>query len=209
MKCRDFFNLPNVLTNIRILLVPVFAFLLLQDGVYYKMSALGIFIVASVTDYFDGVIARKKKLVTIYGIFMDPLADKILLGTAFITFLFTRFPGFEHWFSVLIIILILIREIGITILRSYLITKDINLPAKIWGKVKTVLQMGVVSFIIVTIVFLSFMRHIEDVPSETVIDRLATMTWWLLLLTMIVTIVSGVQYIISLSHHYSGTKNNG
>ena len=87
--------IPNFLTSTRILLVPVFLYFLLSDFSHGKLLALIVFIAASITDAYDGKIARKHNIVTKFGIFFDPLADKLLVLSAFYAFMF--FPVFGHF----------------------------------------------------------------------------------------------------------------
>ncbi len=207
MKAKDFFNLPNILTNIRILLVPIFIIFLLQKGVCYKSIAFIVFILASITDYYDGLIARKKQLVTTYGIFMDPLADKILMGAAFFSFTLSSRLGVDLGLSLWLIVPIVFREIGITILRSILLMRGVSMPASIWGKIKTVLQMTAVVYILLIIFSKSLLRYLYDnIFKETFYIHmekiLLAIPWYLLFVTMVVTVLTGVHYLYMLSRHF-------
>lgn len=125
-------NLPNKLTLIRIVLVPVCMALMLTNHFYI---ALGVFIVASITDFFDGYIARKHNLVTSFGKIMDPLADKILVFGALLCFLQL---GFINAWCVAII---LAREFFVTGMRVVAVDKGKVIAASWWGKVKTNVQI--------------------------------------------------------------------
>ena len=130
-------NLPNKLTTFRVILIPFFVFFLLApyfEG-YGNYIALVIFIVASLTDFLDGKIARKYNLVTNFGKFMDPLADKILVTAALIYFIPLRLA--PAW----IVILILAREFLVTSLRLIASGKGIVIAADKWGKYKTATTM--------------------------------------------------------------------
>ncbi|MCR4923780.1 MAG: CDP-diacylglycerol--glycerol-3-phosphate 3-phosphatidyltransferase [Lachnospiraceae bacterium] len=130
-------NIPNKLTLFRIILVPFFVFFMLSDllGDYSKWIALVIFCLASFTDYLDGNIARKYNLVTNFGKFMDPLADKMLVCSAFICFVETG--KLSAWY----VIIIIAREFIISGFRLVASDKGVVIAASIYGKVKTVFQM--------------------------------------------------------------------
>jgi CDP-diacylglycerol--glycerol-3-phosphate 3-phosphatidyltransferase len=128
-------NLPNILTTARMVLVPVFLYYAFIEN---WLIALIIFVVASLTDYFDGYLARKYKIVSNYGKLMDPLADKLLVLAA--VFVVTFIPA--HILHPLIFSVIALREIAVTILRDVYARKKIIIPANIWGKLKTVTQMA-------------------------------------------------------------------
>ncbi|MBR5535868.1 MAG: CDP-diacylglycerol--glycerol-3-phosphate 3-phosphatidyltransferase [Clostridia bacterium] len=125
-------NLPNKLTLIRIALVPVCMALMLTGHFYI---ALGIFIAASITDFFDGYIARKNNLVTSFGKIMDPLADKILVFGALLCFLQLGF--INSW----CVAIILAREFFVTGMRVVAVDKGKVIAASWWGKVKTNVQI--------------------------------------------------------------------
>ena len=130
-------NLPNQLTLLRIVLVPVCMALILTGHFYI---ALGVFIVASVTDFLDGYIARKNNLVTSFGKIMDPLADKILVFGALLCFLQLGF--INSW----CVAIILAREFFVTGMRVVAVDKGKVIAASWWGKVKTNVQMFSVMF---------------------------------------------------------------
>ncbi|MBQ6796117.1 MAG: CDP-diacylglycerol--glycerol-3-phosphate 3-phosphatidyltransferase [Clostridia bacterium] len=125
-------NLPNKLTLIRIILVPVCMALMLTGHFYI---ALGVFIIASITDFFDGYIARKDNLVTSFGKIMDPLADKILVFGALLCFLQLGF--INAW----CVVIILAREFFVTGMRVVAVDKGKVIAASWWGKVKTNVQI--------------------------------------------------------------------
>lgn len=125
-------NLPNKLTLLRIILVPVSMALVLTD---YYYIALAVFIVASLTDLLDGYIARKYDLVTSFGKIMDPLADKILVFGILLCFLE---QGFINSWS---IIIILAREFFVTGMRVVAVSKGKVIAASMWGKIKTNVQI--------------------------------------------------------------------
>ena len=137
-------NLPNKLTTFRVILIPFFVFFLLApyfEG-YGNYIALVIFIVASLTDFLDGKIARKYNLVTNFGKFMDPLADKLLVCSAMICMIeLGRLPA---WF----VIIIIGREFIISGFRLIAAENGIVIAANYWGKFKTVSQMIMIILLI-------------------------------------------------------------
>lgn len=137
-------NLPNKLTVLRVLMVPFFVLFMLTDlgGVANKWIALAIFVVASLTDLLDGKIARKYNLVTNFGKFMDPLADKLLVCSAMICLI--EKGSLVAW----IVIVIIAREFIISGFRLVASDNGIVIAASYWGKFKTVFQMAMVIVLI-------------------------------------------------------------
>ena len=163
-------NLPNRLTILRIFLIPFFVFFMLSD--FSKWIALIIFVVASLTDMLDGKIARKYNLVTDFGKFMDPLADKLLVCAALICLVeLKRIPA---W----IVIAIISREFIISGFRLVAAEKQIVIAANFWGKIKTVCQMFMVILMIANIRELTLITQI--------------MMW----LSLILTVVSLMTYMV-------------
>ncbi|MBD8021523.1 CDP-diacylglycerol--glycerol-3-phosphate 3-phosphatidyltransferase [Brevibacterium gallinarum] len=181
------FNVPNVLTTVRILLVPVFLFVLLaHDGLdpVWRLWALIIFLLAMITDKIDGDIARRYNLITDFGKIADPIADKALMSAALLGL---------WWIGVLPIwipVIILIREFGITILRL-LIVKRIVLPASKGGKLKTVLQTVALALFIA-------IAPLHAVLPAIVTFWLVIFAWVVLTAAVIVTIVTGVDYLVQI-----------
>lgn len=130
-------NLPNKLTLLRVIMIPFFLFFLLTDycGGASKYIALGIFALASLTDMLDGKIARKYNLVTNFGKFMDPIADKLLVASALIAFV--QMNLLPAW----IVIILISREFIISGFRLVASDNGIVLAASMWGKFKTAFQM--------------------------------------------------------------------
>lgn len=136
-------NLPNKLTIFRVILIPFFVlFLLLDITAYDKWIALAIFIIASFTDFLDGHIARKYQLVTNFGKFMDPLADKLLVCSALICLIeLDRIPS---W----IVIVIIAREFIISGFRLVASDNGVVIAASYWGKFKTTFQIVMICLMI-------------------------------------------------------------
>ena len=149
-------NLPNKLTVLRVLMVPFFVLFMLTDlgGVANKWIALAIFVVASLTDLLDGKIARKYNLVTNFGKFMDPLADKLLVCSALICLI--QLGQLPAW----IVIIIISREFIISGFRLVAADNGIVIAASYWGKFKTVFQMTAVILLIFNIPALSLLTDI-------------------------------------------------
>ncbi len=131
-------NLPNKITMFRVVLIPFFVFFMLSTQIpYYNYIAAAIFIVASLTDTLDGYIARKYNLVSNFGKFMDPLADKLLVGAALICFVALPNNPMPAWG----VIVIISREFIISGFRLVASDAGVVIAASIWGKIKTIVQM--------------------------------------------------------------------
>ncbi len=167
-------NLPNKLTILRVIMIPFFVFFMLLDGggnQTYRYIAAVIFIVASFTDFLDGSIARKYNLVTNFGKFMDPLADKLLVCSGLICF--TGLGQLPAW----IVIIIISREFIISGFRLVASDNGIVIAASYWGKFKTASQMIMSVLLIVNI------------------PALSIVTTALIWISLILTVISLVDYI--------------
>ena len=166
-------NLPNKLTMFRVILIPVFI-IVLMAGVFSeplnRYIGVAVFCIASFTDYLDGNIARKYNLVTNFGKFMDPLADKLLVSSALICMI--DLGMLPAW----IVIIIISREFIITGFRLIAVENGVVIAASWWGKIKTVMQMAMIIVV---------MLGINDLIGMVLI-ALAT----------IFTVISGVDYIV-------------
>lgn len=178
-------NLPNKLTVLRMALVPVYlVFMLVNTIPQHYLWALIIFAVASFTDLLDGKIARKNNLVTNFGKFMDPLADKILVMSAMLCFVELGYaPAY-------MVIIILAREFLVTSLRLIASGSGIVIAADKWGKYKTVCQMS-------WVVFTIFVMWYETlgVGSLDAFAVLLLVDILLMCLSVLLTVVSGVNYL--------------
>lgn len=131
-------NLPNKITILRVLLIPIFVVFLLVDSIPYNNYIAGVvFCFACITDTLDGYIARKYNLITNFGKFMDPLADKLLVGAALICFVSKTELCFPAWAAIVIIS----REFAISGFRLVASDNGIVIAASSWGKIKTISQM--------------------------------------------------------------------
>ncbi len=167
-------NLANKLTMLRVALIPVFVVCMIIEFPYHMAISLAVFAVASITDQLDGYIARKHNLITDFGKFMDPLADKLLTSAAFI--LLAEAGIMPGW----IVFTIMAREFAVTGLRGIGANQDVVIAASNYGKAKTVVQM-------VTIIVLllgNWPFSLMNIPMGTI----------LIYLTLIITVLSGVDY---------------
>ena len=148
-------NLPNKLTLLRVIMIPFFVVFMLMDGMASaRYIALAIFCVASFTDFLDGNIARKHNLVTNFGKFMDPLADKLLVCSALICLIETgQLPA---WY----VIIIIAREFIISGFRLIASDNGIVIAASYWGKFKTVSQMIMIILMILNLSALSMVTMV-------------------------------------------------
>ena len=173
-------NVPNLITVVRILLAPVFIWMLLADNGAHdalRWAAAVLFIIAIATDGIDGMIARRHNLVTDLGKILDPIADKILTGGALVCL---SILGELPWW---VTIVILVREIGITVFR-FVMLRDRVIPASRGGKLKTVSQSVSISLALLPL-WLVFGEWVHWLNT-------ATMT-----ITLILTVVSGLDYLLS------------
>ena len=173
------FNLPNAITVVRILLAPVFFWLLLADdqadGVL-RWIAAGLFILAIATDGVDGAIARRRGLVTDLGKILDPIADKLLTSGALVCLSILG----ELWWWVTIVIVV--REVGITVWRMIELPRGNVMPAGRGGKLKTVAQAVAISFALA--------------PLWTVVgDWIFWLNWVLMGIALVLTVWSGLDYL--------------
>ena len=176
-------NLPNILTVLRIFLTLIFIALFLQNNLESSIAALGVFTLASVTDFLDGYYARKYHLITRFGKIMDPIADKFLVLSAFVIFM--NMELIASW----MIILIIIREVGVTGLRFFAMGRGITLEAESAGKLKTVLQIVAIYLIMGAVTWFQASRG-GGMP-----EGLLSFVGILMVLVMGVTVWSGITFI--------------
>lgn len=171
-------NLPNKLTMLRVLLIPVF---MVCAANRWMLAAGIIFAAASLTDYFDGHLARKNNLVTDFGKFADPLADKLLTTTAFLYMLV------DGVCDPVVLAIILAREFAVSGLRMVAAGAPGGkvIAANMWGKVKTVLQM-------VTIIYYYFAAALAGPADAMAVGLISQVLCWLV---AAVTLISGVKYL--------------
>ncbi len=173
-------NLPNLLTVTRILLVPVFGWLLLADGgrdTGHRLAALGVFVVAMITDSLDGDLARRRGLVTDFGKVSDPIADKALMGMALVGL---SSIGEVWWW---VTVTILVREVGVTVVR-FLVIRHGVMPASRGGKLKTALQTAALSMLVFPLRALP-LAGVWFVVAYVVLGA-----------ALVVTVATGVDYLV-------------
>lgn len=178
-------NLPNKITIFRVIMIPVFLVLLLVPGIPYgNYIATAVFVIACASDAVDGHIARKYSLVTNFGKFMDPLADKLLVCSALICFV--ELSYMPAW----VVIVITAREFIISGFRTLAADNGVVIAAGIWGKLKTIVQMVMCIVLLLQLPF-SFMNVVEQI---------------LIYLALALTVISLVEYIWKNKNIFAETK---
>lgn len=172
-------NIANIVTMLRIALVPVFAWLHVMDSTASQMAAAAVFVIAALTDRVDGYLARSRGLVTDFGKIADPIADKALTMTALVLL---SIDGTVPWWVTIVII---VRELGVTLLRFVMVRRGAVMPASSGGKVKTVLQLVFIAMMLVP--WAAFL------PANLAwaVDLAARLV---MVAAVIVTLVTGVDY---------------
>ena len=183
-------NTPNKITLSRILMIPLIIFFYLASFVPYgKIIALCIYILSAITDFADGYLARKHNLITNLGKFLDPIADKLLTTTALI--LVVADGTVPQPYGAIATIIILAREFAVSAFRQIAATKNYVIAADWWGKVKANFQF----FSFGALILLSFL--IRDTSYNGFgIEIFEIINWVLLGCTVLMTIISGVNYIV-------------
>ena len=184
-------NLPNKLTISRFVLTVAFLAAMFSEIPYHETLALLLFSAASLTDYFDGMIARRDKLITNFGILMDPLADKILVCSAFIAFV-----G-RGWMPAWMVVIIVARELAITGLRLLAASKNVVLGAEGYGKHKTISQIVAIISVLVLMSYLQWGvvgKWVFGFPlfGQPWVTRFAAFAKWL---AVALTFISGGLYL--------------
>ena len=176
-------NIPNLLTIGRMVLVPFFMVALLMNTQGTRLAATVIFIIASMTDWLDGYLARKNNQITNFGKIMDPLADKVLTAAAMICLV--QLGDVPAW----VVALILFREYAITGLRSVAAAEGVVIAASIWGKVKTTVQM-------IALILLMLNPQLEVILGFN-------LGIIVLYVALILTLYSGLDYLLKLKNQIS------
>lgn len=169
-------NLPNILTSIRILLVPILVVVLLTKFDGKEFVGLGLFLLAALTDFLDGYFARRWQLVTRFGQLLDPAADKILIAAAFVSLVELDPRVTPSW----MVVAILAREFAVNALRSHAAAEQIVIPAGVSGKIKTGAQIVAISLLIIYNQLGEF-------------SHLAPISLWV---AVVVTLFSGFEYFV-------------
>lgn len=169
-------NLANRITMLRIALIPLFIVTMLVEFPFHMEVSLVIFLIASITDHIDGHLARKYNMITDFGKFMDPLADKLLVTAAFVIFI--QMGRIDAW----IVFIILAREFAVTGLRTIAAGQNVVIAASKFGKLKTVTQIVTICVLILN----NFPFSLINFP----VDIISIYT------TLIITVLSGVDYFV-------------
>lgn len=168
-------NAANIVTMVRLLLVPAFGVLLAQDAGHHaawRYWAAGVFAFASATDRLDGELARRRNLITDFGKIADPIADKALMGTALV--ILSALHALPWWVTVVV----LVRELGITLLRFWVIRRGV-IAASRGGKAKTLMQSIAIGLYVL--------------PLD---GWLGTARWYVMVVAVLLTVVTGGDYVL-------------
>ncbi len=190
-------NLPNKLTVIRMIMTPFFLIALLLDFHFHYLVALVIFSVASFTDFLDGNIARKQGIVTSFGKFLDPIADKMLTTSAFLGFIVLQIG----WGAVWIAFIVLFREFLVSSVRMVAVSSGGKvIAANIWGKLKTVSQMIAIIFAMAA---KQFEALFDIAVVNSVLDILVSVFLWI---SAVLCVISGAIYLVDNKEFIDTTK---
>lgn len=192
-------NLPNKLTVARIIATPIFMLTLMWNFKGHYLVSLILFAAAAFTDMLDGKIARKRGLVTSFGKFLDPLADKMLTTTAFLGFIFQGIGWQITW----IVFIVLFREFLISSLRLVVVSSENKkvIAANIWGKLKTVTQMASIVFALAVAQFKEWFSNLTAVIN--VLDIAVSVLLWA---SAILCIISGIIYLSENKEYVNSSK---
>ena len=196
IKTRRIMNLPNILSIVRMILVPVFMASILYMGnieIWGFVIPAAIFALTSLTDMLDGKIARKYNLITDFGKFLDPLADKFMVFGALISLLAAPAYAEIRMILVWVAAIVMLRELGVTSLRLVVASRGVVVAASIWGKMKTVTQIFAVIMLILEPMFPIFAQ--SHILSYVAMAAMA-----------ITTVGSGATYLGALWPYVSGKK---
>ena len=183
-------NLPNILTISRIVITPIFLFVILMESLQHRfLLACIIFAIGSITDAVDGHLAIKNNQITNFGKFLDPIADKILTTSALLAFMSMGLC------NIWIVMLVLTREFAIASVRMIAASNGVVIPANVWGKIKTVTQM----VFTILIMLLGEAYYIVESTDKILFSKLPDLSLvsnGLLWITAIFTVISGAVYLI-------------
>jgi CDP-diacylglycerol--glycerol-3-phosphate 3-phosphatidyltransferase len=199
-------NLPNKLTLGRLFATPVFMAFVLHDNFYSQTAALLVFIAAGVTDLVDGHLARKHNLITPLGVFLDPLADKLIITGAFIAFVEVRALHVPAW----MVVAIVGREFLITGLRGVAATHGVSLAADDGGKFKTAVQNTAIITILVTTMSRAALAEFAGLTVDGLAARgawaaatgrlLELIPFWMMFGATLASVHTGVRYLVRHAH---------
>jgi CDP-diacylglycerol--glycerol-3-phosphate 3-phosphatidyltransferase len=182
---------PNQLTILRILLTPVFVAFFVKGGQTNVLIASVVYLLASVTDWYDGYMARRLQMVTRWGQFMDPLADKLLVSSALIVLAYENY--LEWW----MVVLVILRDFIVTGLRSFALYIGKPIITSVLAKWKTFVQMA---FIFALLIYINI-PGLPEIRLNKVAHPYQVWTTWVMLVVVLLTVISGVQYLIVNREH--------
>jgi CDP-diacylglycerol--glycerol-3-phosphate 3-phosphatidyltransferase len=183
-------NLPNKLTLSRVIITPVFMALLLIENVYTRFAALGLFVLASLTDLLDGYLARRNGQQTGFGKFMDPIADKLLISIALISFVALK--ATSTW----MVVVIIVREFLIMGLRTLVAYRGQIMESSFWAKIKTTSQMLAVLGVLCFICYADYLGAGGRAMNQYQLETMRYSLNWLMFASMVLTVASGLDYIV-------------
>ena len=195
-------NTPNKLTLGRMIATPIFMATMLIDFPYHYAVSLILFALASLTDMIDGKLARKYNLVTDFGKFLDPLADKMLTTAAYLGFMFlySGKQGSYGWQITTIVFIVLFREFMVSSLRLVTAKSGLVVAANIWGKLKTVSQMvGLVA----ALLFYTLIKDFGMSQIEGVCDIIIMVLFWI---SAVLCVISGLIYLNECKSYINTSK---
>ncbi|MDG5766118.1 CDP-diacylglycerol--glycerol-3-phosphate 3-phosphatidyltransferase [Balneolales bacterium ANBcel1] len=181
-------RIPNILSLLRILLAPLFVYLYLQDAFFWAALGMVVFIVAAITDYLDGYLARRLKVSSSLGMFLDPLADKILTFAGFICLPLIDPAQFPWW----IIAVIVVRDIAITSLRVWADYRGVVMETRSLAKAKTMVQMIFLYTALLTALLAKAGGFVGD--TATYFLNLGLLGW-LFIFVMVFTVYTALEYL--------------
>jgi CDP-diacylglycerol---glycerol-3-phosphate 3-phosphatidyltransferase len=184
-KKNELFSLPNSITLARISVIPFLFFLLSAPGVFWSLVLAALFVLAALTDFLDGFVARRYNMITTMGKFLDPLADKLIVNSAMI--LMIPIGRIDAW----IVVIIIMRDLIVDGIRSIASSEGIYIQASILGKQKTIAQIIAVTALMIHYPFLGLDAHF-----------VGTM---ILYVALLLTVYSGLDYFIKF---YRGADNS-
>jgi len=194
-------NLANKITISRIFLTFIFMIFLFSKGLFFKSAALFVFMLATWTDFLDGFIAKKMNQISDFGKFMDPIADKVLIISAFLAFVEMKL--IPAW----IVVIIVSREFIITGLRLVALARGEVIEAAVVGKHKTVSQMLSIYVILIFIVFKESGTSVFRFWNANMEYYFKQTIFALMLITALLTLISGISYIMKNKRFFKNAKN--
>ena len=189
-RTEDAMSPPNQLTLLRILLTPVFTLLLFADSPSSKELALLVYCLAALTDWYDGWVARRWGYITRWGRFLDPLADKVLTSAAFVSFIFIGYAA--AW----MVWIIVVRDLLVTLLRSYSEYRNKPVETIKFAKTKTFFQLVVIYLFLVAYVIRSSASLYRMFGGWVDVVATKEIMFGLMLITTLLTAVSGAMYLV-------------